>query len=218
MRNAVNQPGHDQVLVIDGGGSLARALFGDVMAEIASRNGWAGLVINGAIRDSVEIDAMDIGVKALGTVPRRGERTGAGEVDVPVSFGGIEFTPGNRLVADEDGVIVLPAGVRESDIDVSQCAGCDGCLCRVTAGAGPVQPHDGAHALSAHRRCAHRAPDGRRRAGAAVRGPPGAQRVHQSAGVRGAARRRPRGMAAGVDAWPWSTTSIPPCRSATRAP
>ncbi len=83
MRATVGQAGHGQVLVIDGGGSLARALFGDVMAEVAMRNGWAGLVIHGAIRDSVEIDAMDIGVKALGTVPRRGERTGAGEAQAP---------------------------------------------------------------------------------------------------------------------------------------
>jgi regulator of ribonuclease activity A len=118
MRDVVGQPGHDQVLVIDGGGSLARALFGDVMAALAVRNGWAGLVINGVIRDAVEIDGMEIGVKALGTVPRRGERTGAGEVDVPVHFGGIAFTPGHRLVADEDGVIVLPAGMTEDDIDV----------------------------------------------------------------------------------------------------
>jgi regulator of ribonuclease activity A len=118
MRDAVAQPGHDQVLVIDGGGSLARALFGDVMAAIAVRNGWAGLVIHGAIRDSVEIDTMDIGVKALGTAPRRGERTGAGDVGVPVQFGGVTFTPGLRLVADEDGVIVLPAGVSEADIAV----------------------------------------------------------------------------------------------------
>ncbi len=119
MRAAVGQAGHGQVLVIDGGGSLARALFGDVMAEVAMRNGWAGLVIHGAIRDSVEIDAMDIGVKALGTVPRRGERTGAGETDVPVTFGGVTFTPGHRLVADDDGVIVLPAGLTEDDIDVA---------------------------------------------------------------------------------------------------
>ena len=119
MRDVVGQPGRDQVLVIDGGGSLARALFGDVMAGMAQRNGWAGLVINGAIRDAVEIDAMDIGVKALGTVPRRGERSGAGEVDVPVRFGGITFNPGQRLVADEDGVIVLPAGMVEGDIDVA---------------------------------------------------------------------------------------------------
>lgn len=118
MREAVNRPGHGQVLVIDGGGSLARAIFGDVMAALASRNGWAGLVIHGAIRDGVEIDAMDIGVKALGTVPKRGQRTGAGEVDVPVSFGGVTFTPGRRLVADEDGVIVLPEGLTESDIRV----------------------------------------------------------------------------------------------------
>jgi regulator of ribonuclease activity A len=104
------------VLVIDGGGSMARAVFGDVMAGVASRNGWAGLVIHGAIRDGVEIDAMDIGVKALGTVPKRGQRTGAGEIDVPVSFGGVTFTPGCRVVADEDGVIVLPHGLTEKDI------------------------------------------------------------------------------------------------------
>ncbi len=118
MRDMVGQHGHGQVLVIDGGGSLARALFGDVMAALAARNGWAGLVINGAIRDCVEIDAMEIGVKALGTVPRRGGRTGAGEVDVPVSFGGVTFTPGRRLVADEDGVIVLPHGLTEADIPI----------------------------------------------------------------------------------------------------
>lgn len=118
MRRLVNQPGDGQVLVIDGGGSLARALFGDVMAEIASRNGWSGLVINGVIRDSLEIDGIEIGVKALGTVSRRGEKTGAGEIDVPVSFGGVTFTPGRRLVADPDGVVVLPEGVTEKDIEV----------------------------------------------------------------------------------------------------
>ena len=116
MRNVVSLPGNGNVLVIDGGGSIARALFGDMMAANASRNGWAGLVINGAIRDGLEIDAMDIGVKALGTVPRRGGRTGAGEVDVPVRFGGVTFAPGLRLVADDDGVIVLPAGLTENNI------------------------------------------------------------------------------------------------------
>jgi regulator of ribonuclease activity A len=119
MRDVVGQQGHGQVLVIDGGGSLNRAVFGDVMAAVAARNGWAGLVIHGAIRDGVEIDAMDVGVKALGTVPKRGERTGAGEVDVPVSFGGVTFVPGRRLVADEDGVIVLPEGITEADIEVA---------------------------------------------------------------------------------------------------
>lgn len=119
MREMVSRPGHDQVLVIDGGGSLARALFGDVMAEKASRNGWAGVVVHGAIRDSLEIDAMDIGVLALGTVPRRGAREGAGEIDVAVQFGGVVFVPGRRLVADADGVIVLPDGVHERDIQVA---------------------------------------------------------------------------------------------------
>jgi regulator of ribonuclease activity A len=78
----------------------------------------AGVVIHGAIRDGHEIDGMDIGVKALGTVPKRGERTGAGERDVAVSFGGVTFIPGRRLVADDDGVIVLPEGVTEADIRI----------------------------------------------------------------------------------------------------
>ncbi len=116
MRDMVGTDGRGQVLVIDGGGSMRRAIFGDVMAGVAQRNGWAGLIIHGAIRDGMEIDTMDIGVKALGTVPKRGQRTGAGEVDVPVSFGGITFTPGCRVVADEDGVIVLPPGLTEGAI------------------------------------------------------------------------------------------------------
>ena len=119
MRDLVSERGQGHVLVIDGGGSLARALFGDVMAALAARNGWAGLVIHGAIRDGVEIDQMDVGVKALGTVPKRGGRTGAGEVDVPVTFGGVTFHPGRRVVADEDGVILLPEGVTEADIEVA---------------------------------------------------------------------------------------------------
>lgn len=119
MRELVGQQGHGHVLVIDGGGSLQRALFGDVMAAVAARNGWAGLVIHGAIRDGGEIDEMDVGVKALGTVPKRGERSGAGEVDVPVTFGGVTFHPGRRVVADDDGVIVLPEGITEADIQVA---------------------------------------------------------------------------------------------------
>lgn len=120
MRDTVSQPGHGQVLVIDGGGSIARALFGDVMAELAARNGWAGVVIHGAVRDAIELNAIDIGVKALGTVPKRGSRTGAGERDVPLHFGGVTFKPGDHLVADADGVIVLPSGLRAADIEVAE--------------------------------------------------------------------------------------------------
>ena len=118
MRDTVSQPGLGQVLVIDGEGSVARALFGDVMAELASRNGWAGLVIHGVVRDAVELNTIDIGVKALGTVPKRGSRTGAGERDVPVRFGGVTFTPGDHVVVDADGVIVLPTGLTAGDIAV----------------------------------------------------------------------------------------------------
>ncbi|WP_353246185.1 ribonuclease E activity regulator RraA [Limnohabitans sp.] len=120
MRDTVSQPGHGHVLVIDGGGSIARALFGDVMAELASRNGWAGLVIHGVVRDANELNAIDIGVKALGTSPKRGSRTGAGERDVPVHFGGVTFTPGDHLVADADGVVVLPTGLKAADIEVAE--------------------------------------------------------------------------------------------------
>ena len=118
MRDTVSQAGQGQVLVIDGGGSVARALFGDVMAELASRNGWAGLVIHGVVRDADELNGIDIGVKALGTVPKRGSRNGAGERDVPVHFGGVTFTPGDHVVVDADGVIVLPSGLTAADIAV----------------------------------------------------------------------------------------------------
>lgn len=118
LREALARPGHGQVMVVDGGGSLVRALFGDRMAGVAIRNGWAGIVVNGAIRDVAELDTMDIGVKALGTVPRRGEIHGTGAVDEPVNFGGVTFTPGQELVADEDGLVVLPRGVSRNDIGV----------------------------------------------------------------------------------------------------
>jgi regulator of ribonuclease activity A len=119
LRDLVNEPGEGKVLVIDGAGMLSRALFGDVMAALAARNGWAGVVVNGAIRDRAEIDAMDFGVKALGTVPRRADKAGGGDCDITLTFGGVTFVPGHRVVVDDDGVIVLPAGVTEADIDVA---------------------------------------------------------------------------------------------------
>ena len=119
LRQRVNEPGEGCVLVVDGGGSLRRAIFGDVMAATMSRNGWIGAIVNGAVRDVVEIDAMDIGLKALGTVAKRGERNGGGAIDVPVTFGGVTFVPGRYVVADDDGVIVLPEGVAPSDIDTT---------------------------------------------------------------------------------------------------
>jgi regulator of ribonuclease activity A len=107
LRAQVSEPGDGRVLVVDGGGSFACALLGDNIAELAVSNGWVGIVINGCVRDVVALAALPIGIKALGSNPRPSGKTGAGEVGVPVAFGGAEFSPGGMLHADEDGVIVL---------------------------------------------------------------------------------------------------------------
>ena len=97
-----------RVLVIDGGGSLRSALVGDLIAGIAVERGWAGLIVYGAIRDSVAIDGLPIGVKALGTNPRKSGKTGAGLVDAAVVIDGVIVRPGQILHSDEDGVVILP--------------------------------------------------------------------------------------------------------------
>ena len=119
MRDLLRQPGQGQVLVIDGGGLRWRALFGDIMAGMAAAHGWEGVVVHGAVRDRAEIDGMDIGVKALAIIPRRAEIRAQGDLDVSVSFGGVVFAPGARLIADEDGVVVLPMGLSETDISIA---------------------------------------------------------------------------------------------------
>lgn len=99
-------PGEGRVLVVDGGGSLESALVGDLIGASAVANGWAGVVVNGAVRDSVALGGLPLGVLALGTNPRKSAKDGVGEVDVPVGFGGVEFVPGATLWADEDGILV----------------------------------------------------------------------------------------------------------------
>ncbi|MFD9358080.1 ribonuclease E activity regulator RraA [Streptomyces sp. NPDC060031] len=108
LRELVHTPGGGAVLVVDGGGSLHTALVGDVLAGAAERSGWAGLIINGAVRDSAALGALDLGIKALGTVPRKSGKTGAGTVDEPVTIGGLTFRPADVLHADDDGVVLLP--------------------------------------------------------------------------------------------------------------
>ncbi|MHB1432508.1 MAG: ribonuclease E activity regulator RraA [Streptosporangiaceae bacterium] len=108
VRQRVSGPGDGRVLVVDGGGSLRRALLGDNLATLARDNGWAGVVIHGCVRDAAALDGIGLGVKALGTNPRPPRKDGAGEIDVPVEFGGIAFTPGALLYADSDGVVVVP--------------------------------------------------------------------------------------------------------------
>ena len=106
VKSVLALPGEGAVLVVDGGGSLKTALMGDLIAASAVANDWAGVVINGAIRDRVAVDALDLGVKALGTNPRKSAKHGIGEVDVPLEFGGVVFRPGARLYSDEDGILV----------------------------------------------------------------------------------------------------------------
>ncbi|WP_026556218.1 ribonuclease E activity regulator RraA [Arthrobacter sp. 35W] len=107
-KSILSSPGGGAVLVIDGGGSLETALMGDMIAQLALDNGWAGVVINGAIRDSVAIAALPLGVKALGTNPAKSSKTGAGEADVVVLLGSVAIRPGAHLWADADGILVEP--------------------------------------------------------------------------------------------------------------
>ncbi|MBD2896410.1 putative 4-hydroxy-4-methyl-2-oxoglutarate aldolase [Actinomadura sp. RB99] len=106
VKRVLNAPGEGRVLVVDGAGSLASALMGDMIAASAVANGWAGVVINGAVRDVVALRGLDLGVKALGSNPRKSAKDGAGEVDAPVAFGGVEFRAGDWLYSDEDGIVV----------------------------------------------------------------------------------------------------------------
>ena len=108
LKAVLGELGAGQVLVVDGGGSLHTALVGDLIAALAVENGWEGLVLHGAVRDSDALAGLDLGIKALGTNPRKSAKTGAGERDVEVAFGSARFTPGARLVSDADGVVVLP--------------------------------------------------------------------------------------------------------------
>lgn len=116
VKEAVAEDGRGKVLVIDGGGSLQRALVGDQIALKAAQNGWQGIVVNGCIRDSAEIAKIKIGVKALGTIPRKTPKRGSGVRDVPVSFAGVLFKPGEVLVGDEDGIVVGGQGTLDAKL------------------------------------------------------------------------------------------------------
>jgi regulator of ribonuclease activity A len=109
LKSVLSTPGEGGVLVIDGEGSLHTALVGDVIAELARSNGWAGLVVHGAVRDAATLRELDLGIKALGTNPRKSSKTGAGERDVTVSFGGVTFAPGDIAYSDDDGIVVVAA-------------------------------------------------------------------------------------------------------------
>jgi regulator of ribonuclease activity A len=108
VRAQLETKGEGRVLVVDGGGSRRCALVGGKLAKLAEANGWAGIVVNGCVRDRMEIKDCKIGVKAIGHMPRRSENRGVGAADVPVTFAAVTFRPGDHLYADLDGIVVLP--------------------------------------------------------------------------------------------------------------
>ena len=106
VRAALEEAGEGRVLVVDGGASLRCALLGDNIAELGYKNGWSGIIINGCIRDSEDISKMPLGVKALNTFPLKSSKRDQGLRDVPVTFAGVTWKPGNYVYADKDGVLV----------------------------------------------------------------------------------------------------------------
>lgn len=106
VKSVLATPGNGAVLVVDGGGSLRTALMGDMIAASAVENGWAGVVINGAIRDRVAIAGLPLGVKALGSNPRKSAKNGAGELDVELVIDGVSIRPGQRIWCDPDGILL----------------------------------------------------------------------------------------------------------------
>jgi regulator of ribonuclease activity A len=106
VREALAEPGDGRILVVDGGGSQRRALLGDTLGGLAVQNGWKGIVINGCIRDCEAVDQLELGVRALGTIPLSTHKRGDGQREVSVSFAGVTFRPGAYLYADADGIVV----------------------------------------------------------------------------------------------------------------
>jgi len=106
VRETLETPGRGRVLVVDGGGSLKCALVGGRLAGLVQSNGWSGVIVNGCIRDAVEIGQLRVGIRALNAVPMRSGKTGAGECGGTVSFAGVTFAPGCFIYVDADGMLV----------------------------------------------------------------------------------------------------------------
>jgi len=106
VRATLETPGIGRVLVIDGGGSLRRALVGGQLGLLAQNNGWAGIVVDGCVRDTEELEACDVGIRALAAMPRRSARNGVGERDIRVQVAGVTVAAGDWVYADADGILV----------------------------------------------------------------------------------------------------------------
>ncbi len=108
VKAALDEPGEGRVLVVDGGGSLRRALVGGNLAAAAARNGWAGVVVDGCVRDVAELAACDVGIRALALMPLPTDKRNTGQRDVAVQVQGVWVHPGEWLCADADGMVVMP--------------------------------------------------------------------------------------------------------------
>lgn len=106
VKELVATPGQGRVMVVDGGGSRRCALLGDMLAEKAAASGWAGLIIYGCVRDVDVLGQTSLGVQALGSHPRKSNKRGVGEQDIPVTFSGVTFQPGHYVYADNNGIVV----------------------------------------------------------------------------------------------------------------
>jgi regulator of ribonuclease activity A len=106
VRAALETPGEGSVLVVDGGGSLRCALVGGNLGVLAQNNGWAGIIVNGCVRDSEELNQCGVGIRALATHPRRSVRKGLGEKDLVVDIAGVTVRPGDWVYADADGILI----------------------------------------------------------------------------------------------------------------
>lgn len=111
IKELVNTPGNNQVLVIDGGGSTRCALFGDMIAKEALENGWAGTIVFGCVRDKAMLRTIDIGIKALAATPRKSTKKGEGQVNIRIWMNGVACDPGDYVIADEDGILIAEPGV-----------------------------------------------------------------------------------------------------------
>jgi regulator of ribonuclease activity A len=107
VKAALDEPGRHRVLVVDAGGSLRRAMVGGNLGAAAARNGWAGIVVHGCVRDAAELAQCEVGIRALGLIPLPTEKRNSGERDVPVQIEGVWLRPGEWLYADEDGIVVM---------------------------------------------------------------------------------------------------------------
>ncbi|MBT1445537.1 putative 4-hydroxy-4-methyl-2-oxoglutarate aldolase [Shewanella sp. JM162201] len=106
VKELLAEPGHGRVLLVDGGGSLEKALLGDLIATSAVKNAWSGVIIYGAVRDVATLNTLALGVQALGHVPIKTERRGVGDKELPLTLAGVDVFPGNWLYADDNGVAI----------------------------------------------------------------------------------------------------------------